>query len=479
MEEKLKIVIEGDASNLQQATDEAAKSTEKLEKGEKAAGEAAKKRGKESEAASKRTNKGLGETIKVGAAAIFIAKNLATAMSGFFGKGSELGMHMNESFRNVFNGLDQIRQDFAHTFAAIFETIKPIIEAIVVAVQTLTAAMRRNVEASLGKIEATAEKAAGKLGFDQFAALGDNDRDGMGSMFDVNNISDEAKKILEVIQPVLDILIEIGKVVREVLAVAFKWLGEIWDAVGPAIKSILEAIIEVIQILGPIFVGIFSTILAVLKPVIIAVADIFKWLHDIGLLAPLIIGLTTAFITFKAVMLTVKAVMLAVAAAKAIYTAVTTGAAIATMSFKSALTLGVATAAIIAGIVAGTAAIMAASKRAKNDAQTYTDAIPLYSTGGIPAMGQMFIANEKPWEGPEMVGQIGGRTAVANTEQIIEGIAQGVGNVVQSMVQPLLNEIINNQNNRQASGPALFKNMDDMTQQIFASASRQHLGGVT
>jgi hypothetical protein len=35
----------------------------------------------------------------------------------------------------------------------------------------------------------------------------------------------------------------------------------------------------------------------------------------------------------------------------------------------------------------------------------------------------MFVAREN---GPEMVGTIGGRTAVANNDQIIEGIRQGV-----------------------------------------------------
>lgn len=46
-----------------------------------------------------------------------------------------------------------------------------------------------------------------------------------------------------------------------------------------------------------------------------------------------------------------------------------------------------------------------------------------YATGGFPDEGQLFIANEA---GAEMVGSIGGRTAVANNDQIVEGIRQGV-----------------------------------------------------
>ena len=46
-----------------------------------------------------------------------------------------------------------------------------------------------------------------------------------------------------------------------------------------------------------------------------------------------------------------------------------------------------------------------------------------FAAGGFPKHGQMFIAREK---GPELVGTIGQKTAVANNQQIIEGISAGV-----------------------------------------------------
>lgn len=46
-----------------------------------------------------------------------------------------------------------------------------------------------------------------------------------------------------------------------------------------------------------------------------------------------------------------------------------------------------------------------------------------FASGGFPEVGQLFIAREA---GAEMVGSIGGRTAVANNDQIVEGIYQGV-----------------------------------------------------
>ena len=49
--------------------------------------------------------------------------------------------------------------------------------------------------------------------------------------------------------------------------------------------------------------------------------------------------------------------------------------------------------------------------------------LPRFAEGGFPEQGQMFVAREA---GPEMVGSIGRRTAVANNEQIVAGIAGGV-----------------------------------------------------
>lgn len=46
-----------------------------------------------------------------------------------------------------------------------------------------------------------------------------------------------------------------------------------------------------------------------------------------------------------------------------------------------------------------------------------------YAQGGFPDMGQMFIAREA---GPELVGNIGGRTAVVNNDQIVESVSAGV-----------------------------------------------------
>ena len=55
----------------------------------------------------------------------------------------------------------------------------------------------------------------------------------------------------------------------------------------------------------------------------------------------------------------------------------------------------------------------------------------MQAAGGFPDTGQMFIAREA---GPEMVGTIGGRTAVANNDQIVQAVASGVASAVNKEV---------------------------------------------
>ena len=66
-----------------------------------------------------------------------------------------------------------------------------------------------------------------------------------------------------------------------------------------------------------------------------------------------------------------------------------------------------------------------------------------YATGGFPRQGEMFVANES---GAELVGQIGNRTAVANSQQIVEGIKLGVQSANDES-----NQLLREQNNLLAS----------------------------
>ena len=74
--------------------------------------------------------------------------------------------------------------------------------------------------------------------------------------------------------------------------------------------------------------------------------------------------------------------------------------------------------------------IFGESKQTQFPSSTHIPAIPIYpkpipafANGGFPDNGELYIAREA---GPELVGSIGNHTAVANNEQIYEGISEGV-----------------------------------------------------
>lgn len=76
------------------------------------------------------------------------------------------------------------------------------------------------------------------------------------------------------------------------------------------------------------------------------------------------------------------------------------------------------------GIFHSFARVNAPGYNVYNDAAMWTSN---FATGGFPDEGQLFVAREA---GPEMVGTIGGRTAVGSNDQIVEGIRQGVYDAV-------------------------------------------------
>lgn len=60
-----------------------------------------------------------------------------------------------------------------------------------------------------------------------------------------------------------------------------------------------------------------------------------------------------------------------------------------------------------------------------------------YAKGGFPALGELFMAREN---GPELVGKMGGRNAVANNDQIVEGVASGVFDAVYAAMSRIMAE---------------------------------------
>lgn len=85
-----------------------------------------------------------------------------------------------------------------------------------------------------------------------------------------------------------------------------------------------------------------------------------------------------------------------------------------------------------------TAAIkkVAASKKKKADGGIYArgrwSPIQGYAAGGEPGTGQLFMAREA---GPELVGTLGGHTAVMNNDQIVASVSAGVEKAVASALR--------------------------------------------
>lgn len=65
-----------------------------------------------------------------------------------------------------------------------------------------------------------------------------------------------------------------------------------------------------------------------------------------------------------------------------------------------------------------------------------------YASGGFPDTGQLFVARENGIS--EMIGQIGSSSAVANNDQIVEGISAGVRVAVSEALTPYLAQIAQN-----------------------------------
>lgn len=56
----------------------------------------------------------------------------------------------------------------------------------------------------------------------------------------------------------------------------------------------------------------------------------------------------------------------------------------------------------------------------------------MYAAGGLPSFGQVFVAREA---GPELVGNLGGHTAVLNNDQIVSSVANGVAQATEAVLR--------------------------------------------
>lgn len=90
----------------------------------------------------------------------------------------------------------------------------------------------------------------------------------------------------------------------------------------------------------------------------------------------------------------------------------------------------------------------------------------MYAAGGLPSFGQVFVAREA---GPELVGNLGGHTAVLNNDQIVSSVSAGVAQAVKEVIQPLVRTSAGNNRPIQISldGKVIFDSTRQSAQEYF------------
>lgn len=218
-----------------------------------------------------------------------------------------------------------------------------------------------------------------------------------------------------------------------------KVIQDLFSTIGRFIKEVFPPLIKLAGDILPMIAEVLEWILPILSQIIFYIADFVSALKEADAptqtffitLGALIFAVTSKFAILKLTVLGLLAVFKnwsnmsgwqKVISIVGLLTTAIFGLAIATGTLQSTLSWGIA----IGGIVAGIAAVVGSIKSAQAN-------INEYANGGYPDTGQLFIANEA---GAELVGNIGGRTAVANNDMIVQaienasyrGMAKAMGN---------------------------------------------------
>lgn len=199
----------------------------------------------------------------------------------------------------------------------------------------------------------------------------------------LGSVLNVAAKILGVVADALKPVIEI---IGEILSAIFDVLESIISAVSDALKPVIDVISSAIQGIGNVLKGVANIFIAVINGMINGVeAFINIWIKGINL----VIGALNQFSVN----------------------------------------------------IPDWVPIIGGNKFGFNLSEVNEvslERIQAFATGGMPDSGQVFIARES---GPEMVGQMGSSNAVANNEQIVDGIREGVEDAMKQQ-----NELLRKQN---------------------------------
>ena len=244
-----------------------------------------------------------------------------------------------------------------------------------------------------------------------------------------------------VIAPIVDFFAPIVQALGEFFALVGEKIWEIVSGVGKALGAIFsklwEIFLKILEIFGALAKAFYDYVLApvfewlggiavwvyenVLKPIGQFFANIGTWVYD-HIIKPIwdkVIWLRDKAIeVFKVIGTTV--VNFVSDAFKTVINGVLTGVEWVINKFIGLLNGAIDIINLIPGVSITKIDLLS---------------IPRLAEGGQVENGQLFIAREA---GAELVGNIGGKTSVANNDQIIEGISNGVreanGDVVSAIV---------------------------------------------
>ncbi len=252
----------------------------------------------------------------------------------------------------------------------------------------------------------------------------------VSNWFDENVI----QPIISIFKPLIDKIKEIFSTIWEIITAIFgvianwvndhviqptiKFFKDLWNSISSIVSSIWNTIVDVfgkianwvndhvIQPVSDFFGKIFTAVSNVVTNIWNKITDVFgriaNWVND-HVVQPVSNFFTKAWETIGS---TVSGIM------KGAINGVLSGIETVINFFISGLNNVVGIINKIPGVSIGYVAPLS---------------LPRFEKGGFPETGQIFMAREK---GPELVGQIGNRTTVANNDQIVQGISQGVYNAV-------------------------------------------------
>ncbi|MCD8201747.1 MAG: hypothetical protein LUD47_06770 [Clostridia bacterium] len=384
----------------------------------------------------------------------------------------------NDTMSELTSGLSTLKNSLGSAIAPLIESLAPvlnaIIDALIYAINGLTyffalmsgsdsvTIATRQQEDYRDSIEETKKSL---MGFDEINALSDNDTD-YSSMYETISMTDVAlgdmlggmaafvaeatalvslftgSELLTALEDVCGVLMVIQGVMD---LMNIDWTNEDWYN---TMEEALEGVGLVLAGIGFLFDSLASTVLGLVGSVSLlgsGIMDMCKNGLSIENVTTVVTGLGTALIYVYKIMK--KGNDFSISSFGGVASAIT-GIVTAIMAIINAfknlrneagdIMWGKLTTAIAAGvfaIAAGIYAILSAMGKVSAWGRAgicggIATALAIgsicitgFANGGFPDEGQLFIANEA---GPELVGTMGGHTAVANNDQIVEGIKQGV-----------------------------------------------------